>query len=63
MEMVVAQVKDPTVYRRMQFAAGFLPVEMSHYWETVAAFANRHCTDGLAVSQSPPNFSWRICWF
>jgi len=50
MELVVAQVKDPTVYRRMQFAAGFLPVEMPHYWETVAAFANRHCTDGLAVS-------------
>ena len=34
-----AQVRDPTVYRRMQFAAGFLPAEMPCYWETVTSFA------------------------
>jgi len=50
MEMIVAQVKDPTVYRRMQFAASFLPTEMPHYWETVATFANKCCADGIGVS-------------
>ena len=50
MDLVAAQVKDVTVFRRMQFAAAYLPEEMPHYWEIVTSFANKNQTDKVVVT-------------
>ena len=50
MDLVAAQVKDVAVFKRMLFAAAFLPEEIPHYWEIVAAFSNKHQSAKLAVT-------------
>ena len=50
MDLVAAQLKDVTVFRRMQFAAAYLPEEMPHYWEIVTSFANKNQTDKVVVT-------------
>lgn len=36
------KIKDVSVFRRLSFAANFLPRSMPNYWETVASFSVAH---------------------
>ncbi len=39
LSMLSKSIKDASVLRRLEFAAGFYPRSMPHYWETVASFS------------------------
>ena len=41
MELAAAQVKDTAVFRRLVFAASYLPTDIPHYWNIVATFASQ----------------------
>lgn len=47
MELAGSVVKDVSVLRRMLFATSYLPEELPHYWEIIAAFSCLGSTSSL----------------
>ena len=41
MEFLPDEVQDPTILRRIIFAAVYLPKELPHYWSVVMQFASQ----------------------
>lgn len=49
MDFLPDEVQDPTILRRIIFAAVYLPKELPHYWSVVTEFANQAKKSGKSL--------------